>query len=301
MSSDGSTRWKRRLLPRIVVNSDTSALGGVLPNVSIKFLGANCSADPDGVRPLLADPVQMGSYSSPRQTPSLLTGGVGDALIVPLPKSSDSVFDAAPCRSAEACVAYSHSCLYFSAEILGMRMTALLDCGASENFIAEKVAMSLGCRSHTLRTPLHVRIANGDRLLCTEFVRLRMSLSSWRKRLTFWIIPSTLPIILGIPFLTRVNPHIYWRERKMSIADRDFLHIVHSDPLLGPTAEGAVCNFPPSFVLCEPVRTAPNPLVKIDLAERRMLPSQLTCEFPFVLMEIAECAVLEELSPQEVQ
>ena len=31
------------------------------------------------------------------------------------------------------------------------------------------------------------------------------------------------------------------------------------------------------------------------------MPTQLTCEFPFVLTEIAECAVLEELSPQEVQ
>ena len=95
VSSDGSARWKRRLVPRIVVTSDTSALGGVLPKVAIKFLGANCSADPDGVRPLLADPVQMGSFSSPRQTPSLLTGGVGDALILPLPKSSDSVLGAA--------------------------------------------------------------------------------------------------------------------------------------------------------------------------------------------------------------
>ena len=32
-----------------------------------------------------------------------------------------------------------------------------------------------------------------------------------------------------------------------------------------------------------------------------MLPSQLNSEFPFVLTEIADCAVIEELSPQQVQ
>ena len=127
-------------------------------------LGANCSADPAGVRLLPADPDASGSYCAPRQTPSLLTGGLGDALMVLVPESSEHGSDAANCPFAEACVAYSHSCLYFSAEILGMRMTALLDCGASENFIAEKVAVDLGCRTHTLRTPFHVRIANGDRL-----------------------------------------------------------------------------------------------------------------------------------------
>ena len=51
------------------------------------------------------------------------------------------------------------------------RVTALLECGASENFIAESQAVDLGCRRHTLRTHLHVRIANGDCLLCTKFVR----------------------------------------------------------------------------------------------------------------------------------
>ena len=167
-------------------------------------------------------------------------------------------------------MAYSHSCFYFSAEILGMRMTALLDCGASENFIAEKVAVDLGCRTPTLRTPLHVRIANGNRLLCTKFVRLRMPLSLWRKRLTFWVIPSTLPIILGIPFLTRVNPHIYWRERKMSIADRNNVHVVHSDPLLGPTAEGAVCHVPPPSPFVSDSSVHP-----VDAGRRKLPPQPL--------------------------
>ena len=136
-------------------------------------------------------------------------------------------------QTADAVVAFSHSCLYFPADVLGRRVTALLDCGASENCIAESLAMSLVCGLHTLRTPLTVRIANGDQLKCTQFVRIRPGLTTWRTRLTFYVIPSTISLILGIPFLTRINPHIFWRERKMVIAEGNKIHVVHSDPLLG--------------------------------------------------------------------
>ena len=107
--------------------------------------------------------------------------------------------------------------------------------------------MDLGCRRHTLRTHLHVRIANGDRLLCTEFVRLRISLSTWQTRLSFWVVPFTLSIIFGIPFLTRVNPHILWRELKMLSEHGNISHVVHSDPLLGPTADVAPLLRAPSL------------------------------------------------------
>ena len=49
-------------------------------------------------------------------------------------------------------------------------------------------------------------------------------------------------------------------------------------------------------MLCEPVRTALNTLVKIGLAKKRMFPSQLNCKFPFVFTNIAKCAVVKELS-----
>ena len=162
VSTDEVGRSKCRLVPRILVTSaDTPVHGDVMPKVDLKVLGTHCISDT--VRHLTADPSVVGSYQNPRTTPLLLTNGVGHALSAPLLIASDLVPEVAPCGSAEACVAFSHACFYFSAEIFGSDFTALLDCGASENLLAENLALSLRCRRHTLRQQLTKRLANGEK------------------------------------------------------------------------------------------------------------------------------------------
>ena len=138
---------------------------------------------------------------------------------------------------ADAVIAFSHTCFYFPAEILGAKFVALLDCGASENFMADTLARILGCRFHPLKTPLNVRLANGTRLSCTSFVRVRLHIHTWRTRLSFWVIPSTIPLILGIPFLTKYEPQLHWKDRTMVICEGNRTHILRADPILAPQAD----------------------------------------------------------------
>ena len=109
--------------------------------------------------------------------------------------------DPSPLYMADAAAAFSHGCMYFRTVIL--KTKAMLVCAASETFIATGLVRQLGLKPHHLRTPLHIQLADGTILYSTEFVRVHLKIGSWRLRMTFWILPSPLPLLLGIPFLCR--------------------------------------------------------------------------------------------------
>ena len=122
--------WKRRIVPRIVV-TDTDACAAMTPRGGNKVLVGNCSADPILAREPCAETCSSQEVFpiSPLLSPPKALGGVGEVFLSePLVPSGPSV----ALQTADAVVAFSHSCFYFSADVLGRRVTALLDCGASE-------------------------------------------------------------------------------------------------------------------------------------------------------------------------
>ena len=93
---------------------------------------------------------------------------------------------------------------------------ALLDCGSSINLIHEHVISSL----HIPVTPCvgpEVSLADGKTTLsCNLFVSLSYSVSGVSRRDTFFVSSiGAQPLILGMPWLERVNPLIDWVRKTM--------------------------------------------------------------------------------------
>ena len=92
-----------------------------------------------------------------------------------------------------------------------------LDSGASDSFVSWDVVRVLGLRQYPLSQRLTVRVANGEALAVTHFVQLSARLGPLPVRLSLRVIKTTIPIVLGYPFLSRTQPTIDWKQRVLSI------------------------------------------------------------------------------------
>ena len=91
---------------------------------------------------------------------------------------------------------------------------ALVDSGADENLMDQQLAERLGLEMYPLSKPLDATALDG-RLLCqvshrTQLVRLDIK-GNHSELISFHIFHSSLhPLILGLPWLIKHNPHIDW-------------------------------------------------------------------------------------------
>ena len=91
-------------------------------------------------------------------------------------------------------------------------LRALIDSGASENFISSDVVSSLSLQAHDLKCPSSLRIADGSVHNVTKFVRVRITFGSLIIPLVLRIFQMSHQIILGFPFLQRFQPYINWAD-----------------------------------------------------------------------------------------
>ena len=110
----------------------------------------------------------------------------------------------------------------------GRECIALLDSGATDNFISLEFSEKLPCRSRPLRHPFLVRVANGEILRVDKYLRVQIHFATVSIRMSLRIIPMTVPLILGCPFLLRWNPIIDWRGRTMTFGYRGRAVVVHA-------------------------------------------------------------------------
>ena len=75
----------------------------------------------------------------------------------------------------------------------------------------------LGLRQYPLSQRLTVRVANVEALAVTHFVQLSARLGPMPVRLSLRVIKTTIPIVLGYPFLARTQPTIDWKQRVLRI------------------------------------------------------------------------------------
>ena len=96
---------------------------------------------------------------------------------------------------------------------------ALLDSGASDSFISAEVVKQSALRLLPFKTPVKFRVANGQLISVSHFVRVRVTVTigTLKTRLFLRVIPTPLPIVLGYPFLFFFNPYINWKERTITI------------------------------------------------------------------------------------
>ena len=131
---------------------------------------------------------------------------------------------------------------YLTSIIRGVRIPALLDSGASENFISTEQCAKLGLRRFKLVGGECFTAASGQNIPCTEFVRVRFTLPGEPTSFSFptmlKIVPVGQRIILGLPFLSRFNPHIDWAARTVSLRAHKRSYVFQ----VRPTAPGAYQN-----------------------------------------------------------
>src|SRR3984893_2472530 len=96
---------------------------------------------------------------------------------------------------------------------------ALIDSGATENFISPMLVQSLGLKPRALAKPIDIHTVDGsghkDGKL-TEFLWLTVQLGGKRTLLLFLVAAiGGDHLILGYPFLHRFNPRIDWRRTRL--------------------------------------------------------------------------------------
>src|SRR5579863_7194853 len=91
---------------------------------------------------------------------------------------------------------------------------ALIDSGATDNFLTPNLAQRLGLRIQKLQIPKPILTVDGSEHVqgnITEFVNLRIRLGNQVRQQMFYV--ATLGqdrAILGFPFLQKFNPQIDW-------------------------------------------------------------------------------------------
>ena len=99
-------------------------------------------------------------------------------------------------------------CFFFKTRIREHWAHALADTGASENFISEELAKFLELELHPRKQALNVRLADVSARRCEMFARTTVHIGSWSARMDFVVLPTGVPLVLGMHFFDRFEPHI---------------------------------------------------------------------------------------------
>ena len=122
-----------------------------------------------------------------------------------------------------------NECFVFKTRIKGNWAHALADTGASKNFMSEDLATFLGLQLHPRKQALNVRLADFSVRRCESFVRAHIQISSLAARMAFVVLPTGVPLVLGMPFFDRFEPRIKWRQRQFIVTDNATSHTLQAD------------------------------------------------------------------------
>ena len=85
---------------------------------------------------------------------------------------------------------------------------ALVDSGASYNFMSSALAKSLGWR--IMPAAMHARLANGDKLRSLGQVSGLVTCGKWRAQVSFIVLDLVFDVVFGLPWLVATNPRLDW-------------------------------------------------------------------------------------------
>ena len=141
---------------------------------------------------------------------------------LPLPASSSGTNPACPTVSAAlaqlntASHEHSDSLLLLQARLNGIKAVVLIDSGASENFVSQQFLSR-----HKLRlsevSVLSVVLADGREHACDQaLTRAQLRIGRYKDHVQLRSLPlQQCDIILGKPWLTRINPAIDWQANTL--------------------------------------------------------------------------------------
>jgi hypothetical protein len=115
----------------------------------------------------------------------------------------------------------SSDLLLLEARVQGHHCRALIDSGASRQFISKAFAAKLKGPRVAKTDPDTVRLANGHVIKSEHVQRLAFSLSNYSDNDTFHEVDlEGFDLILGRPWLSRVNPAINWKTGTLRIKQK---------------------------------------------------------------------------------
>ena len=165
--------------------------------------------------------------------------------------------------------------------------TALIDSGAAESFISESTACQLQCKRHELKTPVKVRGFSGNILVCSSFIRVRITLGKFKFFACLRVVEMHPALILGYPFLEKYEPQIQWRDRSLKIRSQHrVFHIqgatTHPTTIFSGVADSSVheesaCQIEviePDNDMCREVSQLTNS-TRPNVVNGRILPTQI--------------------------
>ena len=100
---------------------------------------------------------------------------------------------------------------------MGTIMPALVDSGACDNFISAQTVAVMHLEVRPLRQATRILSANRQPMECASYVVVTAVLWALSFPLSLWVVPSSIRVILGFPFLHQFNPRISWRSGTLTI------------------------------------------------------------------------------------
>ena len=98
-----------------------------------------------------------------------------------------------------------------------MDFRALIDSGASDNFISSGICDHLRLSLHPLKEPLTMQLADGSYTSVGSYTRPHLKIGELKLRMVLKIFETLLPLILGFSFLQFFNTRINWKTRELEI------------------------------------------------------------------------------------
>ncbi|MEM7375737.1 MAG: retropepsin-like aspartic protease/reverse transcriptase, partial [Bacteroidota bacterium] len=98
------------------------------------------------------------------------------------------------------------------------RIGALLDSGASSNFISKEIAALFQGRVHKQKVSSTAVVADGKEVPLTHKLEIKCRIKSFICKVSFWVLDGlSYEAILGYPWLSQVNPTIDWPRHFLTI------------------------------------------------------------------------------------
>ena len=97
-------------------------------------------------------------------------------------------------------------------------LPALVDNGACDDFISEQAVGEMHLEARHLRRTTRILSANGKSMECASYVVVTAVWGALSFQLSLRVIPSSVRVILGFPFLQHFDPRISWRNGTLTIS-----------------------------------------------------------------------------------
>ncbi|GAX86616.1 hypothetical protein CEUSTIGMA_g14024.t1, partial [Chlamydomonas eustigma] len=122
--------------------------------------------------------------------------------------------------------------MMFDITLQGRTYHALIDSGANGLFMGRKVVDELKLKTVVKSEADQVKLADGSYLDSDSVLRTTFSLGKYKDVDTFHVLDlldlQAFDIILGMPWLRRLNPRIDWKKRTMTVKQNGAYHRLHA-------------------------------------------------------------------------